>query len=78
MIFSFKNIVKVIIVTLVFTTFLWLFIHLYDLENTNYLKNNLESIPVIEADTKPYKILPEEKNNTSDPFIDSCTLNYEC
>ena len=70
------NLIKFLLISFVLFVFFLLIKHYNNLEN---YKNNKDDnkIPIIEADNKPYKILPppEDLNN---PLQNSCSLNDEC
>ena len=70
------NFIKFLSIIIFFIIFFFLIKHYINLENykSDY---NQSTIPIIESDNKPYKILaPPEDNN--DPLENSCTLNNEC
>ena len=70
------NLIKFLLISFVLFGFFFLIKHYNNLEN---YKNNKDDnkIPIIEADNKPYKILPppEDLNN---PLQNSFSLNDEC
>ncbi|MBH71623.1 MAG: hypothetical protein CFH28_00088 [Alphaproteobacteria bacterium MarineAlpha6_Bin6] len=70
------KILKFLIIILVLTTFFFLINHYINLENYKVSFDN-ESIPIIEADNKPIKILPPPDEDIN-PLDESCTLNDEC
>ena len=70
------NFIKFILIIIVLVGFFFLIKHYNDLENYKF-DFDKNTIPVIEADNKPYKILPPP-NEEKDPLMNSCTLNNEC
>ena len=70
------NFVKFLLVIIFFITFLFLIKHYIDLENYKF-NNDKNTIPIIESDNKPFKILPPPEDNNN-PLKNSCTLNDEC
>ena len=70
------NFIKFLSVIISFIIFFFLIKHYINLENykSDY---NPSTIPIIESDNKPYKILPPPEDN-NDPLENSCTLNNEC
>ena len=70
------NFVKFLLVIIFFITFFFLIKHYIDLENYKF-NNNKNTIPIIESDNKPFKILPPPEDNDN-PLENSCTLNNEC
>ena len=70
------NFIKFLLVIIFFITFFFLIKHYIGLENYK-LNNNKNTIPIIESDNKPFKILPPPENNDN-PLENSCTLNDEC
>ncbi len=70
------NIVKLLLILFVLLGFFLLIKHYNDLESYNYNKDE-NKIPIIEADNKPYKILPPPED-LDDPLQHSCSLNDEC
>tara|TARA_B100000315_G_scaffold239412_1_gene258163 strand:- start:101 stop:316 length:216 start_codon:yes stop_codon:yes gene_type:complete len=70
------NIIKFLLIIFVFAAFFFLIKHYNDLENYSPNKNE-NKIPIIEADNKPYKILPPPED-LDDPLQNSCSLNDEC
>jgi len=70
------NSIKFLSVIISFIIFFFLIKHYINLENykSDY---NQSTIPIIESDNKPYKILPPPEDN-NDPLENSCTLNNEC
>ena len=70
------NFIKFVLIIIVLIGFFFLIKHYTDLENYKF-NYNQSTIPIIEADNKPYKILqpPEDNDN---PLENSCTLNDEC
>ena len=70
------NIIKFLLIIFVFAAFSFLIKHYNDLENYSPNKNE-NKIPIIEADNKPYKILPPPED-LDDPLQNSCSLNDEC
>ena len=69
------NFIKFVFVIIFFIIFFFLFKHYTNLEN--YKFNNKSTIPIIESDNKPFKILPPPEDNNN-PLKNSCTLNDEC
>ena len=76
MIFSIKNIIKIILVLFVFILFFWFLKKIMLLDDKNTLKNE-NAIPVIKADQEPYRIEYNEEIHKN-PLEESCTLNNEC
>ena len=70
------NFIKFLLVIIFFIIFFFLIKHYIDLENYK-LNNNKNTIPIIESDNKPFKILPPPEDN-GNPLENSCTLNNEC
>ena len=70
------NFIKFLLVIIFFIIFFFLIKHYIDLENYK-LNNNKNTIPIIESDNKPFKILPPPEDNDN-PLENSCTLNDEC
>ena len=70
------NLIKFLLIIIVLGAFFFLIKHYNDLENYKF-NYNQSTIPVIEADNKPYKILPPPEDNDN-PLENSCTLNDEC
>ena len=70
------NFIKFLSVIISFIIFFFLIKHYIDLENYK-LNNNKNTIPIIESDNKPFKILPPPEDNNN-PLKNSCTLNDEC
>ena len=70
------NFIKFVLIIIVLIGFFFLIKHYTDLENYK-LNYNQSTIPIIDADNKPYKILPPPEDN-ADPLENSCTLNNEC
>ena len=70
------NFIKFLSVIISFIIFFFLIKHYINLENykSDY---NQSTIPIIESENKPYKILPPPEDN-NDPLENSCTLNNEC
>ena len=70
------NFIKFLSIIIFFIIFFFLIKHYINLENykSDY---NQSTIPIIESDNKPYKILPPPEDN-NDPLENSCTLNNEC
>ena len=77
MFFSFKNIIKLLLVSAVFGFFFYFIFFLYNLNNQNYLKQ-IDVIPIIEADKPPFRSDYIGKNDASEAYEKSCTLNNEC
>ena len=77
MFFSFKNIIKFLLVSAVFGIFFYFFFYLYNLNNKNYLKQ-IDTIPIIEADKSPFRTEYIDNNDASESYEESCTLNNEC
>ena len=70
--------IKFLLVIIFFLAFFFLIKHYISLEDYT-IDNKKNSIPIIEADYKPFKILPPpDDNNKRNPEEDSCTLNNEC
>ena len=70
------NFIKFLSVIIFFIIFFFLIKHYINLENYKF-NNNKNTIPIIEADNKPFKILPPQEDNDN-PLENSCTLNDEC
>ena len=70
------NVIKFLLIIFVFTGFFFLIKHYNYLENYNFNKNE-NKIQIIEADSKPYKILPPPED-LDNPLQNSCSLNDEC
>ena len=70
------NLIKLLFILVAFTVFFFLIKHYNELENYNF-NFNKNTIPIIETDSKPYKILPPSEENNN-PLDNSCTLNDEC
>jgi len=70
------NLIKFLLISFVLFGFFFLIKHYNNLEN---YKNNKDEnkIPIIEADNKPFKILPPPEDH-DDPLQNSCSLNDEC
>ena len=70
------NFIKLLLIIIVLVSFFFLIKHYINLEKYKF-NYNQSTVPVIESDNKPYKIVPppEEFDN---PLKDSCTLNDEC
>ena len=70
------NLIKFLLISFVLFGFFFLIKHYNNLEN---YKNNKDEnkIPIIEADNKPYKILPPPEDLDT-PLQNSCSLNDEC
>ena len=70
------NLIKFLLISFVLFGFFFLIKHYNNLEN---YKNNKDDnkIPIIEADNKPYKILPPPED-LDNPLQNSCSLNDEC
>ena len=70
------NFIIFLSVIISFIIFFFLIKHYINLENykSDY---NQSTIPIIESENKPYKILPPPEDN-NDPLENSCTLNNEC
>jgi|ETN01SMinimDraft_1059929.scaffolds.fasta_scaffold07964_2 hypothetical protein len=72
------KLIQSLTIIIVLASFFFLIKHYINLENYkfNYDKSR---IPIIEADNKPFKILPPpDDNDKADPLEESCTLNDEC
>tara|TARA_B100000029_G_scaffold435906_1_gene450225 strand:- start:18781 stop:19002 length:222 start_codon:yes stop_codon:yes gene_type:complete len=72
------NLIKFFLILIVFILFYFLLKHFTNLENYNINFDN-NTIPVIEADAEPFRVLPDEndQNDRIEEF-ESCTLNNEC
>jgi len=70
------NFIKFLLIIVLFIVFFLLIKHYIDLEN-HQLDRNKSTIPIIESDNKPFKILPPPEDNDN-PLENSCTLNNEC
>ena len=70
------NFIKFLLIIVFFIVFFLLIKHYIDLENYQ-LDRNKSTIPIIESDNKPFKILPPPEDNDN-PLENSCTLNNEC
>ena len=70
------NFIKFLLIIVFFIVFFLLIKHYIDLESYQ-LDQNKSTIPIIESDNKPFKILPPPENNNN-PLENSCTLNDEC
>tara|TARA_B100000586_G_C20089323_1_gene419310 strand:+ start:981 stop:1196 length:216 start_codon:yes stop_codon:yes gene_type:complete len=70
------NFIKFLSVIIFFIIFFFLIKHYINLENYKF-NNNKNTIPIIESDNKPFKILPPPEDNDN-PLENSCTLNDEC
>ena len=70
------NFIKFLLIIVFFIVFFLLIKHYIDLENYQ-LDKNKSTIPIIESDNKPFKILPPPEDNDN-PLENSCTLNNEC
>ncbi len=70
------NFIKFLLIIVFFIVFFLLIKHYIDLEN-HQLDRNKSTIPIIESDNKPFKILPPPEDNDN-PLENSCTLNNEC
>ena len=70
------NFIKFLSVIIFFIIFFFLIKHYINLENYKF-NNNKNTIPIIESDNKPFKILPPQEDNDN-PLENSCTLNDEC
>jgi|TARA_Y100000310_G_C20229911_1_gene599750 hypothetical protein len=70
------NFIKFLLIIVFFIVFFLLIKHYIDLENYQ-LDQNKVTIPIIESDNKPFKILPPPEDNDN-PLENSCTLNNEC
>ena len=70
------NFIKFLLIIVFFIVFFLLIKHYIDLENYQ-LDQNKNTIPIIESDNKPFKILPPPEDNDN-PLENSCTLNNEC
>ena len=71
------NFLKFLIIIFVLVGFVYLVKHYIDIDKYNFNYDKIK-IPVIEADNKPYRILPPPEDFIDDPEKDSCTLNNEC
>ena len=69
------NFIKFLSVIISFIIFFFLIKHYINLEKYKY--NNKSGVPIIETDSKPFKILPPPDDNDN-PLENSCTLNNEC
>ena len=70
------NFIKFLLIIVFFIVFFLLIKHYIDLES--YQLDQIKStIPIIESDNKPFKILPPPEDNDN-PLENSCTLNNEC
>ena len=70
------NFIKFLLIIVFLIVFFLLIKHYIDLENYQ-LDQNKSTIPIIESDNKPFKILPPPEDNDN-PLENSCTLNNEC
>ena len=70
------NFIKFLLIIVFLIVFFLLIKHYIDLENYE-LDQNKSTIPIIESDNKPFKILPPPEDNDN-PLENSCTLNNEC
>tara|TARA_B100000315_G_C13998467_1_gene329018 strand:- start:259 stop:474 length:216 start_codon:yes stop_codon:yes gene_type:complete len=70
------DLIKFLLIIIVLIGFFFLLKHYNELENYKF-NYNQSDIPVIEADNKPYKILPPPEEIIN-PLKNSCTLNDEC
>ena len=70
------NFIKFLLIIVFLIVFFLLIKHYIDLENYQ-LDQNKSTIPIIESDNKPFKILPPPEDNDN-PLDNSCTLNNEC
>ena len=70
------NFIKFLLIIVFLIVFFLLIKHYIDLENYQ-LDQNKNTIPIIESDNKPFKILPPPEDNDN-PLENSCTLNNEC
>ena len=70
------NFIKFLLIIVLFIVFFLLIKHYIDLESYQ-LDQNKSTIPIIESDNKPFKILPPPEDNDN-PLDNSCTLNNEC
>ena len=70
------NFIKFLLIIVFFIVFFLLIKHYIDLESYQ-LDQNKSTIPIIESDNKPFKILPPPEDNDN-PLENSCTLNNEC
>tara|TARA_B100001013_G_scaffold191575_1_gene115680 strand:+ start:45 stop:260 length:216 start_codon:yes stop_codon:yes gene_type:complete len=70
------NFIKFLLIIVFFIVFFLLIKHYIDLESYQ-LDQNKSTIPIIESDNKPFKILPPPEDNDN-PLDNSCTLNNEC
>jgi len=72
------QLIKFLIIIIVLASFFFLIKHYLNLENYKFNYDE-SSIPIIDADNKPFKILPPpDDNNEPDLLEESCTLNDEC
>ena len=72
------QLIKFLIIIIVLASFFFLIKHYLNLENYKFNYDE-SSIPIIDADNKPFKILPPpDDNDEPDPLEESCTLNDEC
>ena len=70
------NFIKFLLIIVFLIVFFLLIKHYIDLENYQ-LDQNKSTIPIIESDNKPFKILPPPEDDDN-PLENSCTLNNEC
>ena len=70
------NFIKFLLIIVFLIVFFLLIKHYIDLENYQ-LDQNKSTIPIIESDNKPFKILPPPEDDDN-PLENSCTLNDEC
>ena len=69
---------KFFLVLIVFLLFSWLIFYSLDIDETDSLKKENRSIPVIESDKKEFRVKFDETNEDLELHEDSCTLNNEC